>query len=228
MFNKHILVVEDDPSIRRIVVLALKSAGYANIAEADTGDTALMAASDKRPDLVLLDLMLPGLDGLAVCRALRKNPETASVAIIMLTAKGEEADIVAGLDAGANDYITKPFSKKVLLARIRAVLRRDGACTAERLEMNGLVLDNSTHQVSLNEEWCKLTLTEYKILELFLRHPGRVWTRATIIDYISGGEKIVTERTIDVQMVSLRHKLGDWAKHIETIRGVGYRLNEHA
>lgn len=228
MFNKHILVVEDDPSIRRIVVLALKSAGYANIAEADAGDAALMAAANKRPDLVLLDLMLPGLDGIEVCRALHKNPDTTSAAIIILTAKAEEADIVAGLDAGANDYVTKPFSKKVLLARIRAALRRGGARTEDRLELDGLVLDNTTHQVSLNEESRKLTLTEYKILELLLRHPGRVWTRATIIDSISGGEKIVTERTIDVQMVALRHKLGDWAKHIETIRGVGYRLDEHA
>lgn len=227
MVNKHILVVEDDPSIRRVIVLALKSAGYTDIVEVDSGDGALTAAAEHRPDLVLLDIMLPGMDGIAVCRALRANPDMASVAIVMLTAKGEERDIVSGLDAGANDYVTKPFSKEVLLARLRAVLRRDGAQTDARLARDGLVLDDTTHQVSRDGEALKLTLTEYRILELLLRHPGRVYSRAMIIDLISGGEKIVTERTIDVQMVSLRRKLGDWATHIETIRGVGYRLSDH-
>ena len=228
MVEKRILVVEDDPSIRKIITLSLKSAGFTDITQVDSGDAALIAAARTRPDLVLLDIMLPGIDGIAVCRMLRANPDTAHAAIVMLTAKGEERDIVAGLDAGANDYVTKPFAKNVLLARIRAALRRDGAKTDERIEIDSLVLDDSTRCVSIDGEEPKLTLTEYRILELLMRNPGRVFDRAKIIDRISGGEKIVTSRTIDVQMVSLRRKLGSWSRHLETIRGVGYRLNENA
>ena len=227
MASKRILVVEDDPSIRRVIVLALKSGGYTDVTETADGDAALEAAFRTRMDLVLLDLMLPGLDGISVCRRLRTNPETAEVAIVMLTARGAECDIVSGLDAGADDYITKPFSKEVLLARIRAALRKDERRSEERLTLDGLLLDDGTHQVRLDGTEMKLTLTEYRILELLLRHPGRVFDRALIIDRISGGEKTVTERTIDVQMFGLRRKLGLWARHLETIRGVGYRLNEH-
>ncbi len=227
MASKRILVVEDDPSIRRVIVLALKSGGYTDVTETADGDAALEAAFRTRMDLVLLDLMLPGLDGISVCRRLRTNPETAEVAIVMLTARGAECDIVSGLDAGADDYITKPFSKEVLLARIRAALRKDERRSEERLTLDGLLLDDGTHQVTLDGTEMKLTLTEYRILELLLRHPGRVFDRALIIDRISGGEKTVTERTIDVQMFGLRRKLGLWARHLETIRGVGYRLNEH-
>lgn len=219
--------MEDDPSIRRVIVLALKSGGYTDVTETADGDAALEAAFRTRMDLVLLDLMLPGLDGISVCRRLRTNPETAEVAIVMLTARGAECDIVSGLDAGADDYVTKPFSKEVLLARIRAALRKDERRSEERLTLDGLLLDDGTHQVTLDGTEMKLTLTEYRILELLLRHPGRVFDRALIIDRISGGEKTVTERTIDVQMFGLRRKLGLWARHLETIRGVGYRLNEH-
>ena len=169
--------------------------------------------------------MLPELDGLGVLKALRANPETAATAVIILTAKSEERDIVAGLDAGADDYVTKPFSKDVLLARMRAVLRKEAGSAAERLDLDGLTLDDATHRVALGGEEVKLTLTEYRILETLLRHPGRVFSRSHLIDEISGGEKIVTERTIDVQLVGLRRKLGAWAERIETIRGVGYRLD---
>ena len=227
MASKRILVVEDDPSIRRVIVLALKSGGYTDVTETADGDAALEAAFRTRMDLVLLDLMLPGLDGISVCRRLRTNPETAEVAIVMLTARGAECDIVSGLDAGADDYVTKPFSKEVVLARIRAALRKDERRSEERLTLDGLLLDDGTHQVTLDGTEMKLTLTEYRILELLLRHPGRVFDRALIIDRIFGGEKTVTERTIDVQMFGLRRKLGLWARHLETIRGVGYRLNEH-
>src|SRR5574344_3157961 len=224
MSGKKILVVEDDPSIRRVIVLALKSGGYADVQEVESGDVAVEVAFEKRPDLVLLDLMLPGLDGLDVCRQLRSNPETSAVAIVMLTARGSERDIVAGLDAGANDYVTKPFSKEVLLARIRAALRKDGNSSGGSISLDGLPLDDTTHVVECGGEDLKLTLTEYRILELLLRNRGRAFERSRIIDRISDGEKIVTDRTIDVQMVGLRRKLGDWASHIETIRGVGYRL----
>ena len=149
MASKRILVVEDDPSIRRVIVLALKSGGYTDVTETADGDAALEAAFRTRMDLVLLDLMLPGLDGISVCRRLRTNPETAEVAIVMLTARGAECDIVSGLDAGADDYITKPFSKEVLLARIRAALRKDERRSEERLTLDGLLLDDGTHQVTL-------------------------------------------------------------------------------
>lgn len=227
MSRKKILVVEDDPSIRRVIVLALKSDGYADVQEAETGDAALDMAFKTHPDLILLDLMLPGLDGIAICRQLRTNPKTASISVVMLTARASERDIVAGLDAGANDYVTKPFSKEILLARIRAALRKDAMSTIERLTLDGLLVDEETHRVTLNDATLKLTLTEYRILELLLRNPGRVFGRSQIIDRISGGEKIVTERTVDVQMFGLRRKLGAWSRHIETIRGVGYRLDEH-
>ena len=225
MKREKILVVEDDSSIRRVLVIALKSAGYEEIEEAATGPAALEKAFRVRPQLVLLDLMLPELDGLGVLKALRANPETAATAVIILTAKSEERDIVSGLDAGADDYVTKPFSKDVLLARMRAVLRKEAGSAAERLTLDGLTLDDATHRVALGGEEVKLTLTEYRILETLLRHPGRVFSRSHLIDEISGGEKIVTERTIDVQLVGLRRKLGAWAERIETIRGVGYRLD---
>ena len=218
-----ILIVEDDPSIRRVIALALKSAGYETV-EADTGNGGLDAARTCRPSLVLLDIMLPGMDGISVCRALRADSGTKALPVIMLTAKGEERDIVAGLDAGANDYVTKPFSKEVLLARIRAALRRDAEAAASAIGLDGLKIDGAAHQVFLSDEELKLTLSEYKILELLMRNRGQVFERSHIIDRISDGEKIVTDRTIDVQIVGLRRKLGDWARHIETIRGVGYRL----
>lgn len=226
MSTTKLLVVEDDPSIRRVVVLALKSGGYAEVKEVASGDAALEEAYRMRPDLVLLDIMLPGMDGFEVCRRLRANPETASVAIVMLTARGAERDVVAGLDAGANDYVAKPFSKEVLLARIRCALRTVATCADERLSLDGLALDDGTHRVMLDGEELRLTLTEYRVLELLLRSPGRVFGRSQIIDRISGGEKTVTERTVDVQVFGLRRKLGVWARHIETIRGVGYRLDE--
>ncbi|MCR5413544.1 MAG: response regulator transcription factor [Kiritimatiellae bacterium] len=225
MSTKKILVVEDDPSIRRVITLALKSGGFFKIEEAATGDSGLEAAFRFRPDLILLDIMLPGMDGIAVCKALKANPETASCPVVMLTAKDGERDIVEGLDSGANDYVTKPFSKDVLLARIRAALRTVSAESPDSFSGDGLSLDNTTHRVLLDGTELRLTLTEYRILELLLAHPGRVFERASMIDRISGGEKTVTERTIDVQMVGLRRKLGPWAHHIETIRGVGYRLD---
>ena len=179
MANEKIAVVEDDAAIRRVLALALKSAGY-RVETADAGDVGLDLVQRTRPDLVLLDLMLPGLDGLTVCRRLRQAPETAAMPIIMLTAKGEERDVVAGLDAGANDYVTKPFSKAILLARIRAFLRTSGQ-EAGPLALDGLVFDEAAHAVALNGAPLDLTLSEYRILELLVRNVHRVFTRAHII-----------------------------------------------
>ncbi len=215
-------IIEDDAAIRRVLELALKSAGYGVVA-ADSGEGGLALVRRTHPRLVLLDIMLPGLDGLAVCRRLRADPETAEIPIIMLTAKGEERDVIAGLDAGAIDYVTKPFSKAVLLARIRAALRRPESQESATLTLDGLVIDGAAHVARLAGNPLALTLSEYRILELLVRNVNRVFTRAHIIDRISDGQKLVTDRTVDVQMVNLRHKLGDWAHHIKTIRGVGYR-----
>lgn len=221
--NVEIVIVEDDAAVRRVLELTLKSAGYRVCGEATGPDGYRRILSD-RPQLALLDVMLPGMDGLEICRRLRGHAETAALPVVMLTAKGEEGDIVAGLDAGANDYVTKPFSKDVLLARIRAQLRSSGESSAVAVAMDGLVIDESSHTVMVDGRPVALTLSEYRILALLAGHPNRVFTRSLIIDRISDGGKIVTDRTIDVQLVGLRRKLGDWAEHIETIRGVGYRV----
>ena len=219
-----ILIVEDDPAIRRVIALAVKSAGHSPVLEEDTGDGGLAAVRRERPALVLLDVMLPGMDGVEVCRRVKSDPALASTAVILLTAKGEERDVVTGLDAGADDYVTKPFSKEVLLARMRAALRKDATAPCGTLALDGLEMDGLTHRVTLGGDELKLTLTEYRILELLLRNRGRVFERGHILDRITGGEKFVTDRTIDVQIVGLRRKLGDWAHHVETVRGLGYRL----
>lgn len=220
-----ILVVEDDAAIRRVVVLAVKSAGYAPVLECEAGDEALAVIRREKPALVLLDIMLPGMDGIEVCRRVKSDPALAATAIVLLTARGEEDDIVSGLDAGANDYVTKPFSKEVLLARMRAALRKDPTAPGGALALDGLALDDRTHRVTLGDDELRLTLSEYRILELLLRNRGRAFDRGHIIDRISDGEKFVTDRTVDVQLVGLRRKLGAWAHHIETVRGIGYRLS---
>lgn len=223
MNQTRICIIEDDLAIQRVLSFALKVTGYV-VETASAGDTGLDLALRIRPDLVLLDIMLPGLDGLEVCRRLREQPETRKIPVVMLTAKGETDDIVRGLDAGANDYVTKPFEKEVLLARIRAALRiRDADADGRACTLHGLVIDDVSHEVSLEGRVLELTLSEYRILDLLVRNAGRVFSRGTIIDRISDGEKIVTDRTIDVQMVGLRRKLGRWAEHVKTIRGVGYR-----
>ncbi len=225
MKDSKIVVVEDEAAIRRILVLALKTAGYQTIVEAARGDEGLATVLRERPQLVLLDRMLPGLDGLAVCRQIRACEATRETPIIMITAKADEQDIVQGLDAGANDYVTKPFSKEVLLARIRAVLRRPDEARTKPIALEGLSIEPKTHTVCVAGVPLELTLSEYKILDLLVRNKNRVFTRAVIIDRISDGQKIVTDRTVDVQLVNLRRKLGSWAYHIKTIRGVGYRVS---
>jgi two-component system, OmpR family, alkaline phosphatase synthesis response regulator PhoP len=220
-----IVIIEDDPGIRTILKLALRSAGFPNVHEAERGDTGLEMVFREKPALVLLDLMLPGVDGLTICRRIRETPSTAAIPIIMLTAKTSEDDIVKGLEMGADDYVTKPFSKTVLLARIKAVLRRPAACVDTLHSLDGLSLDDSAYTVTLNGKTLDLTRMEFSLLRLFIKHQGRVYTRAQIIDLTQDEDKAVTDRTVDTQMVGLRRKLGTWASHIETIRGIGYRMN---
>ena len=219
-----IVILEDDPGIRTVLKLALRGAGFPHVHEADRGDLGLAMVFQEKPALVLLDLMLPGLDGLTICRRIRETPSVATTPIIMLTAKTSEEDVIRGLELGADDYVTKPFSKTVLLARIKAVLRRPSACVDTLHSLDGLTIDESSYAVTLDSKPLDLTRTEFNLLRLFVNHQGRVYTRAQIIDLTQDEDKAVTDRTVDTQMVGLRRKLGDWAKHIETIRGVGYRM----
>lgn len=219
-----IVIIEDDQGIRTVLRLALKAAGFPDVLEANRGDTGLDLVFSEQPALVILDLMLPGLDGLTICRRIRETPSVGSTPIIMLTAKTDEDDIVKGLQLGADDYVTKPFSKAILIERIKAVLRRPSTCIDFNQSMDGLALDGTTHSVSLDGNELALTRTEFDILRLFLSHPRRVYTRMQIIELTQGEDKFVTDRTVDSQLVGLRRKLGRWASHIETIRGVGYRL----
>ena len=232
MAREHILIVEDDENIQQLVGYNLTKAGYHTI-YADTGEQALSILSKTKPDLILLDLMLPELSGVDVCKTVKTEKQTSHIPIIILTAKGEEEDITAGLDLGADDYITKPFSPKVLLSRIKAVLRRQGAQKDSRsavnqpvIKINDLVIDSGRHEVSVQGETISLTVTEFGILEFLARHPGWVYSRQQIIDQVRGYDYLITPRAVDVQVFGLRKKLGDAGKHIETVRGIGYRFRE--
>lgn len=228
MPREKILVVEDERNIQELLQYNLAKEGYV-VVPVTSGEEALRAASTELPDLVLLDLMLPGVDGLEVCRRLTREPRTQGVPIVMLTAKGEEADIVTGLELGADDYITKPFSPRVLIARIRAVLRRQTSEPVDQsatVKLHGLVIHPGRHEVLVDGESVVLTPTEFRVLHYLASRPGWVFTRYQIADAVHGGDGIVTDRAIDVQIVGLRKKLGSAGQSIETVRGVGYRFKE--
>ena len=206
-----ILVVEDDSTIRTLLEMALRGAGFGDVASAARGDDGLAEAKRTKPDLVLLDLMLPGLDGFTVARRIRETPELAATKIIMLTARTQNEDIVRGLACGADDYVTKPFDRLVLLARVRAVLRR-GLPLTEGVDFDGLKIDETNLVAKLKGRPVELTGGEFRLLVKLVAHRGRVFPRPA------------DERTVDVQVANLRKKLGRWGDHIETIRGVGYRI----
>ncbi|MFW6060096.1 MAG: response regulator [Phycisphaeraceae bacterium] len=226
-----ILVVEDEQDLLELLRYNLEREGY-DVRVATTGEDALTRAAEATPQLILLDLMLPAMDGLAACRALRRRPATAAVPIIMVTAKGEEGDIVRGLEIGADDYITKPFSPRVLLARMQAVLRRaeterdTPAANDHIIEAHDIRLDPQRHEVLAAGQAVELTATEFKLLALLARRPGRVYTRQQIIESIHDGAAAVTDRSVDVQVVALRRKLGAPGANIETVRGIGYRFKD--
>lgn len=222
----HILVVEDEEDILELIAYNLNKEGY-QVTRVMSGEKALQSVDDAPPNLILLDLMLPEIDGLEVCRRLKREPETATIPIVMLTAKGEESDIVAGLELGADDYITKPFSPKVLIARIRAVLRRNkrGMATEDAtLNFDDLVIHPGRHEVMYQGAVIDLTYSEFAILHLLARRPGWVFTRYRIVDAIRGEHYAVTERAVDVQIAGLRKKLGGAGDYIKTVRGVGYKF----
>jgi two-component system, OmpR family, alkaline phosphatase synthesis response regulator PhoP len=228
----NVLVVEDEADIQQLVSYNLIRAGF-HVTCADSGEEALECLRTERIDCVLLDLNLPGISGLEVCTTMRKVESTiqGSIPIIMLTAKGEEEDVIAGLECGADDYITKPFSPKVLIARIKAVLKRSFADQNQTDEskksiivVDGLEIDKGRHEVKLNGEEIQLTTTEFSILSLLAAKPGWVFTRQQIIDFARGYDFLITPRAIDVQIFGLRKKLNEQGRMIETVRGIGYRF----
>ncbi|WP_432823306.1 response regulator [Trichloromonas sp.] len=230
MGKEHILVIEDEEDILALVHYNLIKAGY-RVDCATSGEDGVAKAFSLHPDLVVLDLMLPGIDGFEVCRRLRAEASTASLPVIMLTAREEESDIVAGLETGADDYITKPFSPQVLKARIQAVLRRrgragDDSAAGATLSVHDLVIDSGRNKVIAAGQDVELTLTEFRLLQLLAGRPGWVFSRTQIVDAIRGEGYAVTDRSVDVQVVGLRKKLGECGAYIETVRGVGYRLKE--
>jgi two-component system, OmpR family, alkaline phosphatase synthesis response regulator PhoP len=228
MAKKHVLVVDDEEDILELVGYHLGKAMY-ECSSAPTGTEAVRLARCLMPDLVLLDLMLPGLDGFEVCSTLKSDTKTRHIPIIMLTAKGSETDIVRGLESGADDYITKPFSPKILLARVTAVFRRqpksaEGDTASVRI--HDLVIHPGRHEALIDGEPVDLTFSEFSILKFLARRPGWVYTRSQIVDAVRGVGYAVTDRAVDVQIVGLRKKLGPRCDWIETVRGVGYRFKE--
>ncbi|MEJ2587718.1 MAG: response regulator [Deltaproteobacteria bacterium] len=228
MEKEHILVVDDEEDILELVRFNLEREGY-RVTTSDSGETAIQNAVDKRPDLIVLDLMLPGLDGLEVTKYLKGEPKTRDIPIVMLTAKGEESDVVIGLELGADDYVTKPFSPKILIARIKAVLRRKGqgeGDSSETIKIHNLIIHPGRREVVVDGKPVELTYTEFGVLHFLIKRPGWVYTRNQIVDAVKGEDYFVTDRTVDVQMVGLRRKLGPAGTYIETVRGVGYRFKE--
>ena len=226
--NKNILVVEDDPDIKELISFNLSNQGH-QVFEANNGELGIEKAREQLPELILLDLMLPGMHGLDVCRIIKADQETKDIPIIMVTAMGQEEDIVKGLETGADDYITKPFSIKVLLARVSAVLRRSfeeyDQDSDKSLLINGISIKPRLREVRVEDKVIdNLTFSEFQILYLLAGHPGWVFTRYQIINKIRGDNYPVTDRSVDFQIVGLRKKLGGAGKLIRTVRGVGYRF----
>ncbi len=224
---QRILVVDDEEDLLELVRYNLSKEGY-QVECVATGEDALKAARRQPPDLIVLDLMLPSVDGLEVCRRLKNDSKTRDVPIIMLTAKSEESDMIAGLERGADDYIAKPFSPRVLGARIKALLRRHEARRQSEMEttidVHDLSIHPGRHEVTLAGQMLELTYTEFALLQFLAKRPGWAYTRSQIVDAVKGEDYPVTERSVDVQVAGLRKKLGEFGSYIETVRGVGYRF----
>jgi two-component system alkaline phosphatase synthesis response regulator PhoP len=231
MSRRKIVVIEDEPDIRELIDYNLKREGFA-VAVAGSGDEGVKLVVREAPDLVLLDLLLPGQDGIEVCRKLKTDPVTQAIPIIMVSAKDDESDIILGLGVGADDYITKPFRPKELIARVKAVLRRgarkEEESEGDRLVRGDLVIDATRHEVRIDGKVIVLTATEFRLLHLLAAHPGRVFTRDQLVSRVIGGGAAVIDRNIDVHVRSIRKKLTGHRELIGTIRGVGYRFQDEA
>jgi two-component system alkaline phosphatase synthesis response regulator PhoP len=222
-----ILAVDDEEDVLELVRYNFNKEGF-KVETATTGEDALKKAKANPPSAILLDRMLPGIDGIEVCRQLKSDSKTSSIPIIMLTAKGEESDVVSGLEVGADDYVTKPFSPKVLIARVRRILHRQTAAQQENtpVKIHEISIDPARYEVLVKNKPVELTFTEFMILYTLAKRPGLVLSRYNIVDAIRGSNYVVTDRAVDVQIVSLRRKLGQFGKYIETVRGVGYRFKD--
>ena len=225
---KKIVIVEDEPDISELLAYNLTREGFEVLCAGD-GVSGLALIKQHQPDLAILDLMLPGMDGLTICQKVRSTPSIAGTTIIMLTAKNEESDVVLGLGIGADDYMPKPFSIKELIARIKARFRRDQTETIEDLSIinvNGLSIDSNKYKVSFEQTTIKLTATEFKLLHYLAKHPGQVFSREQIINNAYGNDAVVVDRNIDVHVRGIRKKIGEQHHFIETIRGIGYSFVE--
>ena len=227
MAKHRILVVDDEEDLLELIRYNLAKEGY-RVSCVGTGEDALREARGNPPDLIVLDLLLPNVDGLEVCKLLKNDPRTKHVPIVMLTAKGDEADMVTGLELGADDYISKPFSPRVLTARIRAVLRRaqEPPSPDATVQARELLIHPGRHEVLAAGKPLSLTLTEFRLLHFLAQRPGWAFSRSQIVDAVKGDDYPVTERSVDVQVAGLRKKLGEYGEYIETVRGVGYRFKE--
>ncbi len=226
MSVKRVLIVEDELAIREMMKFAFHKSEF-NLQEAEDAEQAQVFIKDNRPDLILLDWMLPGMSGLELAKRLKTDPDSKDIPIIMLTARGDENDRIRGLDCGADDYVVKPFSPRELLARIKAVLRRVDPAMDDTIEVGGIKLDNSTHRVSIADKTLEFGPTEYKLLHFFMTHPERVYNRSQLLDRVWGGNVYIEERTVDVHIRRLRKVLAEHkAEHlIQTVRGAGYRFS---
>ncbi len=229
MAGEYVLAVEDEDDIRELIEFNLMRNGF-DVAVAESGEVALDVVDKNLPDLILLDLMLPGMSGFDICKRIKTNEQTKHIPVIMLTALGEESDIIKGLELGADDYMTKPFSPRVLIARINAVLRRTPRNKKRKpddvIQIEDLIIHPGRHEVSIGNKKITLTFSEFKLLHFLAQRPGWVFTRYQIVDAVHGEDYPVTERSVDVQVVGLRKKLGKFGKNIETVRGIGYRFKD--
>ncbi|MGE4488726.1 MAG: response regulator transcription factor [Kiritimatiellales bacterium] len=229
MTKTNILIIEDEEDIRELVKYNLQRENF-GVLEAGSGEEGLKLVDRISPDLILLDLMLPGKDGLEICRMLKRNGRTQNIPVVMMTARGEESDIVAGLELGAEDYVVKPFSPKVLGARVKAVLRRNASAPElapdDVIRIHDLVIHPGRHEVLVKDKPVDLTATEFRLLHFLARRPGWVFTRYQIVDAVHGEDYPVTERSVDVQIVGLRRKMKRAGNYIETVRGIGYRFRD--
>ena len=228
MENDSVVVIEDEEDILELISYNLRREGF-DVKGATSGEDGLALVESCHPDIVLLDLMLPGVSGLDVCKRLKANSKLQSIPILMVSAKGDESDIIVGLEMGADDYVTKPFSPKILIARVRAVLRRSHGTKSgakDKIAIHELVADPSRFQATLAGRPLSLTKDEFFLLCFLARHPGWVFTRYQIVDGVKGENYVVTERAVDVRIAGLRKKLGKFSDYIETVRGVGYRFKE--
>ena len=228
MLTEKILIVEDEEDIRELIHFHLYKNKY-EVLEAIDGEQALSSATENKPSLIILDIMIPKIDGLEVCKKLKSDSTTKDIKIIFLSAKGEEEDIVKGLELGADDYVSKPFSPKILMARVKAILRRDDEKKIEEnvISVRGIFLDDDKRKVLINDKEVVLTMSEYQLLRYLISSPGHVFTRSQIVNNIKGVNHAITDRSVDTQLVSLRKKMGDKGGLIETVWGVGYRFKEN-